>query len=70
MKETKKALTGAGGFIRRELAAKLNLRVTPELTFVPDGSIEYGANISRLINEIHTTQKPYVPKEDETDSEE
>lgn len=49
------ALTGlksAVGYIRRELAHRVNLRNTPEITFVLDQSIEYGVNMSRLIDEV------------------
>lgn len=45
-------LKSAEGFIRRQLAQKLNLRNTPEITFVMDQSIEYGVNMSRKIDEI------------------
>ena len=51
----KDALTGlksAVGYIRRELAHRVNLRNTPEITFVLDQSIEYGVNMSRLIDEV------------------
>ncbi|MBQ1847719.1 MAG: 30S ribosome-binding factor RbfA [Clostridia bacterium] len=50
--EIKKGLVSAHGFIRRELAASLNLRVTPELTFVADTSAEYGSEINKILNEI------------------
>ena len=51
----KDALTGlkrAVGYIRRALAHRVNLRNTPEITFVLDQSIEYGVNMSRLIDEV------------------
>ena len=47
-----KGLNGAAGFIRKELGARIVLRATPELTFVGDSSIEYGAKINRILNEI------------------
>ena len=40
------------GDIRRELAHRVNLRNAPEITFVLDQSIEYGVNMSRLIDEV------------------
>ena len=49
---TMKGLKSAEGYIRRELARTLNLRNTPELTFVMDDSIEYGVNISKKIDEV------------------
>lgn len=45
-------LKSAEGFIRRQLAQRLNLRNTPEITFVMDQSIEYGVNMSRKIDEV------------------
>lgn len=50
--DTLKGLNSAAGFIRRELARELNMRNTPELTFVMDQSIEYGVNMSRMIDEV------------------
>ena len=52
--EVKQGLKSANGFIRRELAARLDLRITPELTFVFDDSAENGARIARLLKEIET----------------
>ena len=46
-------LRSAVGFIRRELAHRVNLRNTPELTFILDDSIAYGAEMSRKIADLH-----------------
>ena len=51
-KEIAKELKSSAGFIRRQIAQKLNLRITPELSFVEDTSIKYGAHISELWNGI------------------
>ena len=51
-KELARGLKAAGGFIRRELASGMNLRITPELTFVRDSSITYGAHISSILNTL------------------
>ncbi len=53
--EVKKGLKSAHGYIRKRLAETLNLRQTPELTFIPDDSIEYGARINTLLNKIEFT---------------
>lgn len=45
-------LKSAEGYIRRQLAQKVNLRNTPEITFVMDQSIEYGVNMSHRIDEV------------------
>ena len=44
---------GLKGFIRKELARRVNLRNTPELTFVMDDSIAYGVNMSKKIDELN-----------------
>lgn len=46
------ALKSAAGFIRRELAARLNLRNTPELIFIMDDSIEYSVHMEQKLKEI------------------
>ena len=50
--ETIEGLKNASGYIRRELARSINLRNTPEITFVLDTSIEYGIEMSKKIDEI------------------
>lgn len=52
-KDTLAGLKRASSFIRGQLAKNLNLRYTPELTFVLDSSIEYGVHMSRLIDEVN-----------------
>lgn len=47
-----KGLSSAAGFIRREIGHRLNLRLTPEFTFVLDDSIEHGAHINQILHEI------------------
>ena len=49
-KEIAKGLKAANGYFRTQLAKNLNLRVTPELTFVEDSSIAYGAKIEKIIS--------------------
>lgn len=68
-KETVKGLKSAEGFIRTKLAKAVNLRNTPELTFVLDQSIEYGVNMSKLIDEVNRDivreeEKPLWPTEE------
>jgi ribosome-binding factor A len=46
-------LNSASGFLRTELARKLKLRHTPELSFHWDNSIEHGDRILRLIDEVN-----------------
>lgn len=55
-KEIKLGLRAASGFIRGQIAKSMNLRITPELTFIEDGSIEYGAKISKILEGITVTE--------------
>lgn len=50
--ETMKGLKNATGFLRHELATRLVLRYMPELVFKLDNSIEEGARILALINQV------------------
>lgn len=59
-KEIAQGLKSSAGFIRRQLAQRLNLRMTPELSFYEDHSIAHGAHISKLLNSIE-----YAPEEAE-----
>lgn len=51
--ETLKALNHAKSFIRGELSKRVEIRHTPELTFLFDESIEYGNRIEKVIEEIN-----------------
>ena len=64
-KETIKGLKSAEGFVRRQLASRINLRNTPEITFVLDQSIEYGVNMTHLINEVTKDLDTDEPEADE-----
>ena len=59
-KEIGKGLKSSAGFIRGQLARKMNLRMTPELTFCEDNSIAYGAHISKILSGIEISE----PEED------
>lgn len=52
IQETLEGLKQASGYIRRELARTVNLRITPELRFLPDRSMEYGAHINSVLDEL------------------
>ena len=52
IKETIAGLKKSAGFIRSELAKRVNLRNTPELIFELDDSLEYGAKIDTILKEI------------------
>ena len=50
-KEILKGLKSASGFLRRELGRALQLRYTPELQFIADDSIQYGAHILEVLRD-------------------
>lgn len=54
-KEVAKGLKTASGFIRGQIARRMNLRITPEITFVHDNSIKHGAHIATLLEGITFT---------------
>lgn len=55
-KEAVKGLKSAAGFIRRELGHRLKLRHVPELIFNATDSIEYSANISRILGSLDISE--------------
>ena len=61
--KTLEGLKAANGFIRRELARRLNLRNTPELRFLADDSLAYGMKMDKLINELMQNTKSEVDTE-------
>ena len=64
-----KALEGlkrAVGFIRKELAGRVNLRNTPQIKFILDQSIEYGVHMSRLIDDVTVGIKEREDQEEES----
>jgi ribosome-binding factor A len=72
---TRRGLKSAASYMRGQLAKTLNLRNTPELTFIIDSSIEYGVHMSKLIAEVNKNassndQDAYDEEDgDEEDSE-
>ena len=67
-KDTITGLKSAEGYIRRQLARTVNLRNNPEIRFILDQSIEYGINMSKLIDKVtEHDNKMHVEVEDETE---
>ena len=54
--KVEKDLNNAAGFFRSMLAERLEIRHTPELRFIFDESIEYGAKIEKIIEELHNEE--------------
>ena len=65
IKEIKKGLQSAQGFLRRKIAEGINLRLTPELSFEYDDSIAHGAHIEQLIKDANIPPEP--PEEEENE---
>lgn len=61
-------LKSAAGFIRREIGKRVQLRYTPEFTFVLDDSIQHGAYISNLLH--HITDEKGEAENDEKEPDE
>jgi ribosome-binding factor A len=53
--QTLQGLASATGYIRRQLGRVLQLRYTPEITFLVDDSLEHGAKIAQLLRQLHTS---------------
>ena len=51
-KDTMDGLKSAEGYVRRQLAGNLNLRITPQIKFILDSSIEYGVTMSKKIEDV------------------
>ena len=72
--ETKQAtlqgLKSAEGYIKRQIAKTINLRNTPDITFVMDQSIEYGVNMSKKIDEVMEQDEEKAKGREEASSEE
>ena len=66
-KSTYEGLKSAEGYIRSLLAKRINLRNTPTITFVMDQSIEYGVNMTKLIDDVN---KDLNEKETDDESDE
>ena len=64
-KEVKRGLLSSAGFIRGQIARRMNLRITPEITFVEDGSIEYGSKISKILEGITITDPDEIDGEND-----
>lgn len=63
VKETLQGLRSAAGFIRGQLARRLNLRATPELTFAHDTSVSHGAHIAEILSQLD------IPQDDPDEAE-
>ena len=64
-KELAKGLKSAVPFFRSQLAQRLNLRITPDITFVRDEGVKHGADISALLKQISESRP--APAEGEDD---
>ena len=68
-KEAGDGLKKCTGMLRHHLATTLNLRITPDLRFVKDGSIEHGANIAKALADIKEADELRQAAANEDDGE-
>ncbi len=65
IKKTMDGLKESAGFIRSRLAKTVNLRITPELVFEIDDSLEYGARIDSILKELNIQKETNEEEQDE-----
>ena len=68
-KELAKGLKSAVPFVRSQLAQRLNLRITPEITFIRDEGVKHGAEIAALLKSIAADLKDDDEDAEENDDE-
>lgn len=66
--DTLAGLRSAEGFIRGRLAKTINLRNTPQITFIMDQSIAYGVSMSKKIEEVMATDREAVKADEVNDN--
>ena len=64
-KAAMEGLKSAAGYIRREIASKLNLRITPEISFAEDNSLDYAVKINSILKSIEEKENEKNEKERE-----
>lgn len=47
-------IKSGAGYMRKELGQRVQIRILPELQFVIDNSMEYGAHIDQVIKELNS----------------
>ena len=68
--KTLNGLKDSSGFIRTQIAKTINLRITPQLVFEIDDSIEYGMKIDSIIKELNIGEKNQIESENSNQNEE
>jgi len=69
IEDTLKVLEGAAGFLRHELAKRMQLRIVPHVHFKYDESIAYGNDLSALINKAIGMENPENRMSDNDDED-
>ena len=64
-KDALRGLKSAGGWLRRELGSRLQLRYTPELVFELDDSLKYGAHMFNLLTRLQEKEQKAEDGHDE-----
>ena len=66
-KEAQAGLERVKGILRHHLATTLNLRITPDLIFANDSSLEHGAHIAKLLKQIDDDRAKFANAEENTE---
>lgn len=69
VKKTLEGLKESSGFIRSRLAHTVNLRITPELVFEIDDSIEHGAKIDAILKTLNIKEDEKEQNKEENNEE-
>ncbi len=68
--DTLAGLKSAEGYIRGQLARIINLRNTPQITFIMDQSIAYGVSMSKRIEEVVASDRVAAGEDKRNENEE
>lgn len=69
IKKTMEGLKESSGFLRSKLAKTINLRITPELVFEIDDSLEYGARIDSILKDLNISKEEISSMDSDTNNE-
>ena len=64
-KEAMEGLKSASGYIKKELSTRLRLRITPEITFALDTSLDYAVKIEGILKDIEKKEAAISGPEEE-----
>ena len=69
MRDSMVGLKNSAGWVRKQLGKKLRLRLTPEVRFFKDTTLEEVFHLEEVFKELHETEGDYTSEEDVENSE-